>query len=115
LSTTLKNNIRTSLRKKLVREGALVDPNFEASLAPDPPDPNSFLTTTRQELDQAIGCLTARQLEVLELNQQGNPHADIAQKLDIKVGAVAKRLFDARKRLKAELQRIIAARKGGKP
>src|SRR4051812_7405211 len=116
LSTTLRNHFRTSLRKKLVRVGASVDPTLESSMTPDePPEPDSFTTVTGEEFGQAVGCLTEKQRRVLELSQQGKPQAETARELGIRVGAVAKRLFDARQRLRAELEQIIAARKGSTP
>lgn len=115
LFKTLQNSFRSNLRKKMVREGAVVDPTLEASVTPEEsPDPESFMTITDAEFDRALVCLTEKQRRVLELNQQSRPHADIARELDIRVGTVAKRLFDARKRLRAELQRIIDTRHEGR-
>ena len=114
LATTLRNAFRSNLRKAVVREGAVADPTLEASvISGDEIEPDSFTTITDEEFDRALGCLSEKQLRVFELSHEGKSHAEIGQELGIKVGAVAKRLFDARKRLRDELQRIIDSRKGG--
>jgi RNA polymerase sigma-70 factor (ECF subfamily) len=76
-------------------------------------DPDSFSTITDMEFDLALGCLTDTQRVTLELSQKGLSQIEVAKALATKPGTVAKRLFDARQRLRIELERIISERKGG--
>jgi len=113
LATTLRNTFRSNLRKAMVRNSAATDPTLESAITPDEAAaPDSLETVTAEEFEQALKCLSEKQLRVFELSQAGKSHIEIGKELGIRTGAVAKRLFDARARLKAELQRIIASRTG---
>lgn len=114
LGTTVRNAWRSKLRKARVRDAAAGDPTLEASTTPDPEeDVRPFRAIVDQELEKAFSCLTPNQWRVFELSQQGKSHAEIAKEVDIKVGTVAKRLFDARKALKKWLLQIIDERDEG--
>jgi len=113
LATTLRNTFRSNLRKAMVRNSAAIDPTLESAMTPEEAaEPDSLETVTAEEFEQALKCLSEKQLRVFELSQAGKSHIEIAQELGIRTGAVAKRLFDARGRLKEELKRIIASRTG---
>jgi len=112
MATTLHNAFISRLRKERVRqsmEPALV---YEWPVAVDPASPAElqlFQLVTDGELMQAMSALSQKQREAFEASVQGKRHAEIARELGIREGAVAKRIFDARRRLK----RRLLTRRGG--
>ena len=110
LATALKNAFISKLRKERVHLRVEPDPALAAAILPGPPpepEERPFSESiTDQELELAMQSLSTKQREVFEANARGLRYAEIARELGIREGAVAKRLFDARKRLRARLLEI---------
>jgi RNA polymerase sigma-70 factor (ECF subfamily) len=113
LNTATRNAFRDNLRKLAVRRGVQDDPTLPTYVAPEEDPQPPSLGVTEEELQQALDSLSEKLRSVLVLSQQGMSHAEIAGEVGIRVGAVGKRLHDARKRLRKKLDEIIAARKRG--
>jgi RNA polymerase sigma-70 factor, ECF subfamily len=111
LATALKNALISDLRKKGVQVRAEPDPALQEAVSPTPSDPPLSATITDQELEEAMKSLSEKQRAVLEASARGLRYAEIARELGIREGTVAKRVFDARKTLRAKLMEI----KGLKP
>jgi len=62
------------------------------------------------ELDQAVAGLTRKQREVFFAVTSGERYASVAERLGLSLGAVGKRAFDARRRLRELLVEVIARR-----
>lgn len=108
LATTLRNALISKLRRERAHRDAEPHITSEQSAVPDPADPPPSASVTDGELRRAMDGLSAKQRDVLELNLRGKRYAEIAEALRIREGTVAKRLFDARKRL----AKILLARSG---
>src|SRR5262249_42728735 len=109
LATALKNAFISRLRKERVHLRVEPDPALQEALAPEPADQGKELlseSVTDEELAEAFQSLSLKQRQVFEASVRGLRYAEIARQLGIKEGAVAKRLFDARKRLRAKLLEI---------
>ncbi|HEY8212239.1 MAG TPA: RNA polymerase sigma factor [Myxococcaceae bacterium] len=109
LATALKNAFISDLRKQGVHIKAEPDPTLlEAVVQPRPEasDQPFSATISDQDLELAMQTLSPKQREVFEASARGLRYAEIARQLGIREGAVAKRVFDARKRLRAKLMEI---------
>lgn len=118
MATALNNAFISELRKKAVQNKAEPDPALQESLGLEQADPpNRPLSTlvTDAELEEAMGCLSPKQREVFELSARNLRYAEIARELGIRENTVAKRIFDARKRLRAKLLEIRARNEKSKP
>lgn len=106
LFVSLKNALLSRLRRWQVRERAERDLSTEEP-AVDGPDEvvelPAWRTITDAELDVAIRSLSRRQREVFLAISGGERYAPVAARLRISEGAVAKRVFDARRRLRRRL------------
>jgi RNA polymerase sigma factor (sigma-70 family) len=71
-------------------------------------------TITNDELEAAMRTLSLKQRQVLEASAQGLRYAEIARELGIREGTVAKRVFDARKLLRAALLAMKSRRPTGR-
>jgi RNA polymerase sigma-70 factor, ECF subfamily len=111
LATALKNALISDLRKQGVQLRAEPDPTLQEALVPEPSEPSLSATITDADLEEAVKSLSAKQREVFEASARGLRYAEIARELNIREGTVAKRIFDARKTLRAKL----LALKGLKP
>jgi len=112
MATALKNAFISKLRKERVHLRVEPDPTLPASLAPAsvaPAEPPLSETISDAEMERAMGSLSLKQRQVFEASARGLRYAEIAEELGIREGAVAKRLFDARRRLKAKLMEIKSA------
>ena len=67
--------------------------------------------TLRAPLQQAMAALSRKQREVFLAVTSNEPYAAIAARLGISVGAVGKRVFDARQCLKKQLVEILSRRR----
>jgi len=111
MATTLHHTFISRLRKERVRqsmEPALV---HLQSMAQDLASPTEFPFSERiadDDLREAIESLSLKLRVAFEASREGKSYAQIGQELGIKEGAVAKRIFDARKGLK----RFLSARLG---
>jgi RNA polymerase sigma-70 factor (ECF subfamily) len=106
LATALKNAFISYLRKQGVHLRAEPDPALQEAVAPAPPEqetPPLSATISDDELEQAMEALSDKQRQVLEASARGLRYKEIAQELGIREGTVAKRVFDARKALRAKL------------
>jgi len=109
MATALNNAFISDLRKKAVHLKAEPDPTLTDSLTPERPDPSESplsATVSDEELELAMSCLSQKQREVFEASARGLRYAEIARELQIREGTVAKRIFDARKRLRAKLLEV---------
>jgi DNA-directed RNA polymerase specialized sigma24 family protein len=102
MATALKNAFISSVRKAQVQKRADGDPTFAAATGVEKEAPGVLLsdTVTDAQLARAVGMLSRKQRDVFEANAAGKRYAEIAGELGINVNAVAKRLFDARARLR---------------
>ncbi|HYV49750.1 MAG TPA: RNA polymerase sigma factor [Myxococcaceae bacterium] len=66
---------------------------------------------TDEDLRQAMAALSPKQREVFLSVTGGEPYAAIAGRVGISVGAVGKRVFDARRRLRVRLLELLAHRR----
>lgn len=73
-------------------------------------DVASWETVTDGELRAGMACLSPKQQEVFLAVTAGERYATIAARLGLSANAVAKRAFDARRRLRKELLEVIARR-----
>jgi len=112
MATALNNVFISDLRKKAVHLRAEPDPVLSQALnpEPEPSDPPLSATISDQELELAMSFLSQKQREVFEASARGLRYAEIARELGIREGTVAKRIFDARRRLRAKLIEIKNAK-----
>lgn len=106
LTTALKNAFISGLRKVKVQEKADADPTLPDAISPGGGSPESFQSdsVSEEDLARAVDKLSAKQRAVFEASAAGKRYAEIAGELEINVNAVAKRLFDARVRLRKLLK-----------
>lgn len=111
LATALRNEFISRLRKQRVRDHVHLQSDDVEEVAvewtppPDSFDRPKYETVTDEELEQAMGLLTPKQQQALEQLSTGKPYRDIAKDLGTKEGTIAKRVFDARQRLREALLR----------
>jgi RNA polymerase sigma factor (sigma-70 family) len=119
MATQLQNDFISRLRKERVQLRAEPDPALQEAIMPDPGDPPLSQTITDEQLALAMEGLSPKQREVFEASASGLRYAEIAKKLGIREGAVAKRIFDARKRIRSTLMTLraleLAGGAGGEP
>jgi RNA polymerase sigma-70 factor, ECF subfamily len=109
MATALNNVFISDLRKRAVHQRAEPDPALQESLNPEraeSPEQPLSMTVSDAELEVAMSCLSQKQRDVFEASARGLRYAEIAEALGIREGAVAKRIFDARRRLRAKLLEI---------
>jgi len=108
-SRTLEHMVINEWRKREVRRRALADPILPLWVVPDPEASNIDEEVAEQveaELRDAVRLLSPKLREVFELHQGGLCPRQIAARLQLRPGAVSKRLHDAR----ARLREVVAAR-----
>ncbi|HYV45996.1 MAG TPA: sigma factor-like helix-turn-helix DNA-binding protein [Myxococcaceae bacterium] len=108
----LVNVCRMLLRERAARRRAHGHPAFAeilAARAREEPEMESYQVTA-EFFVRAMGTLSPRQRTVMELMAVGEDHRMMAYQLGISPGAVAKRLFDARGKLRRVLRWLIAQR-----
>jgi RNA polymerase sigma-70 factor (ECF subfamily) len=111
LITALVNRFRTTCRKDDVRQRAQTDPNLPYVGGPQPvpgPEPAELTRSVYEEVtpeafEAAIQRLGPKLQQAYRLHMQDLSNDRIAKALGILPGTVAKRLHDARKRLKRHL------------
>ena len=79
--------------------------------APEPSAPPAWSKVTEQQVDAALGTISAEFRRVYELHALGRSYDEIAAELNIAKATVGTRLIRARKKLKDALMREI----GGEP
>ncbi|MFP2925546.1 RNA polymerase sigma factor [Pyxidicoccus sp. 3LG] len=102
LMKTISTLFYDQLRRQRVREQNAKDPTLrnEAVDPLEPGPPSIYDTVTDERFSQAVQSLSPKLRATFELHAAGHRYQDIARILDIHIGAVAKRLFDARARLR---------------
>jgi RNA polymerase sigma-70 factor (ECF subfamily) len=104
LATSLRNLCLLRVRSMQVRRRAVDDPAMQVPEVPSPDEAEpSSSQVTDEELANALQGLSEKQKEVYLLHARGERYRDIAHALGLREGTVAKRVFDARQRLKSEL------------
>jgi RNA polymerase sigma-70 factor (ECF subfamily) len=81
----------------------------EAVVMPEPPTQEVYDTISDEQFSQALRTLSPKIRDTFEQHAAGKKYQDIAQAQGIPVGTVAKRLHDARAKLRAFLQRYTKA------
>jgi RNA polymerase sigma-70 factor, ECF subfamily len=102
LVRTLRNLFISQIRKNQVRDRAKSDPAFTGDEAAPEPETTSRLATlmTDEQFAEAVASLSPTLRETFELHAAGKRNPEIAVLLGISEGAVAKRLHDARKKIR---------------
>jgi RNA polymerase sigma-70 factor, ECF subfamily len=95
------------LRKVMSRQKAEDDPTITRWTFVQEDVPSTYERITPERFKWAIEKLPEQQRITYLLHCQGLGNQDIASKLGISVGAVGKRLFDARKNLRGLLQPYV--------
>jgi RNA polymerase sigma factor (sigma-70 family) len=85
-----------SARDPLLSEEAVVEPELPAPKAAD--------AITNEQFAQALQKLSPKVRTTFEMHAAGKKYQDIAHSLGVPVGTVAKRLYDARAKLREFLQ-----------
>ncbi|HVG60989.1 MAG TPA: RNA polymerase sigma factor [Hyalangium sp.] len=106
LVTTLTNLFYMQCRKLKVQAQSARDPllSEEAVVEPELPAPKAGDTITNEQFAQALQKLSPKVRTTFEMHAAGKKYQDIAHTLGVPVGTVAKRLYDARAKLREFLQ-----------
>jgi RNA polymerase sigma-70 factor (ECF subfamily) len=108
LVTTLTNCFYDQLRKQRTRERSAVEPALqEASVEPGPPERSIYERISDEQFTSAVQTLSPVARSTFELHARGRKYKEIANELGIREGTVAKRLHDARARLRRLLEPLI--------
>jgi RNA polymerase sigma-70 factor (ECF subfamily) len=108
LVTTLTNCFYDQLRKQRTRERSAVEPALqEASVEPGPPERSIYERISDEQFTSAVQTLSPVARSTFELHARGRKYKEIADELGIREGTVAKRLHDARERLRRLLEPLI--------
>ncbi|MCP3138996.1 RNA polymerase sigma factor [Pyxidicoccus xibeiensis] len=102
LMKTISTLFYDQLRRQRVRDQNAKDPTLRNEVVDplEPTVPSVYDTVTDERFSQAVQSLSPKLRATFELYAAGHRYQDIARILDIHIGAVAKRLFDARARLR---------------
>jgi RNA polymerase sigma factor (sigma-70 family) len=105
--TTLTHLFYDQCRRKKVQAQGAQDPHLreEAVVTLEPPSEEIYDTLTDEQFAEALKVLSPKIRETFELHAAGKQYQDIARIQGIPVGTVAKRLHDARAKLREVLQR----------
>ncbi|HEY8209449.1 MAG TPA: sigma-70 family RNA polymerase sigma factor [Myxococcaceae bacterium] len=113
LGKVMHNAFLSTVRKQRIQRRGSADPALRRELEPAPLDPRPlqpFETVTDEEWRSAVGSLSGKQREVYELSLGDKSYAQIAGELGVRPGAVAKRLYDARRKLERSLREVLERR-----
>jgi RNA polymerase sigma-70 factor (ECF subfamily) len=108
LATTLTHLFYDQCRRRKVQAQGVQDPHLleEALVTPEPPSPEVYDTLTAAQFAEALEqALSPKIRATFMLHAAGMPYQDISRSQGIPVGTVAKRLHDARAKLRDFLQR----------
>jgi RNA polymerase sigma-70 factor (ECF subfamily) len=105
LLTTATHLFYDQCRRRRVQEQNTKDPHFRNEVVEphEPLAPSPYESITDERMSQALGTLSPKERETYALLSAGKKYKDIARILDVKQGTVAKRIHDARARLRAFL------------
>jgi RNA polymerase sigma factor (sigma-70 family) len=116
LMKVLRNLLISDFRRRLARKRVEDDPSFTlepiASLEDElDPVPLTKMAAVLEELTveafaEAVQSLSPKLREAYELHMEGTSNPEIARELSLTASAVAKRLHDARKQLRALLSSV---------
>ncbi|WNG17967.1 RNA polymerase sigma factor [Cystobacter fuscus] len=108
LVTTLTNCFYDQLRRQRTRERSAEELAQQAlPVDPDPPVRPLHERVTDEQFSSAVQALSPVARTTFELHARGRKYKEIAQELGIQEGTVAKRLHDARSRLRKLLEPLI--------
>lgn len=110
MMTTLINLFYGQCRKRKVQEENAKEPSLSNELV-TPLEPSAgsvFDVVTSEHLAKALPLLSPKLRETFVLHAEGKSYQEIAQAFGVPVGTVAKRLYDARAKLRELLQRFIS-------
>jgi RNA polymerase sigma-70 factor (ECF subfamily) len=107
LVITLKHLFIDQCRRRKVQAQRAQDPHLsaEAVVTPEPPSQEVYDTLTDEQFAEALQALSPKIRTTFELHAAGKKYQDISRSQGIPVGTVAKRLHDARAKLREFLQR----------
>jgi len=105
LITTLTNLFKDQCRKRTIQVNNAKELSWknEATVAPEPASQSACDTVTDEEFTKALGVLSPKSRATFELHAAGMKYQDISRAQGIPIGTVAKRLHDARLKLRALL------------
>jgi RNA polymerase sigma-70 factor, ECF subfamily len=107
LITTLTNLFNDQCRKRKIQEHGAKELSLkdEAAEAPEPASQPAYDAVTDEIFTQALNTLSPKIRATFELHAAGVKYQDISRKQGIPIGTVAKRLHDARLKLRELLKR----------
>ncbi|HYH98617.1 RNA polymerase sigma factor [Hyalangium sp.] len=108
LVTTLTNCFYDQLRRQRTRDrGASELARQEHQVDPEPPAKSLADRVSDEQFSSAVQALSPVARTTFELHARGRKYKEIAQELGVQEGTVAKRLHDARSRLRKLLEPLI--------
>ncbi|MDY7228722.1 RNA polymerase sigma factor [Hyalangium rubrum] len=107
LVTTLNNLFFDQCRRRKVQANGAKDPTLsdEALVVQEPAAQPVYDAVTDEQFAKALQALSPKIRATFELHAAGKKYQDISRSLDIPIGTVAKRLHDARAKLRELLGR----------
>ncbi len=111
LVTTLTHLFYDQCRRRKVQERGAQDPHLreEAVVTIEPPTEEVYDKITDEVFAKALEELSPKIRPTFEMHAAGKKYQDIARALGVPVGTVAKRLHDARAKLRDVLERYTHA------
>ncbi|QSQ23216.1 RNA polymerase sigma factor [Pyxidicoccus parkwayensis] len=110
LVTTLTNIFYDQCRKQRVQARRVNDLSLAAEARTEQPEPPpAYESLTDEQIEEAISMLGSVGRTTFELHAAGKKNPDIARELGIRPGTVAKRLHDARVKLRTILRKYLQA------
>jgi RNA polymerase sigma-70 factor (ECF subfamily) len=108
LVTTLTNCFYGQLRRERTRERGAQEPSLqEQATELEPPTPPLHERISDEQFSSAVQALSPVARVTLEMHTRGHKYKEIAEELGIREGTVAKRLFDARAKLRELLEPFV--------
>ncbi|WP_224371193.1 RNA polymerase sigma factor [Hyalangium versicolor] len=108
LVTTLTHCFYDQLRKQRTRERGAEELNRQdPTVEPEPPPRPIFDRISDEQFSSAVQALSPVARATFELHASGRKYKEIAEELGIREGTVAKRLHDARSKLRKMLEPLI--------
>jgi RNA polymerase sigma-70 factor, ECF subfamily len=109
LTTTLTRCFYDQLRRQRTRERAASEPTlWEEAVSPEPSACALFDRISDEQFSSAVQTLSPVARATFELHARGRKYKEIAQELGIREGTVAKRLHDARAKLRKLLEPLVS-------
>lgn len=108
LVTTLTNCFYGQLRRQRTREKSAMESSLqEQTVELEPPTPGLHERISDAQFSSAVQSLSPVARVTLEMHARGHKYKEIAEELGIREGTVAKRLFDARAKLRQLLEPLV--------